>query len=119
MPAARSSQEPMIPPVVTQGATKEVADLARDVGRSFNELVATVTHTYAPQLRAWAARNLYRCKDKLDADNAKRVQAGLVPIPIRFALPALAKVADEDDDDMLDMWARLFANLQDPSRRLS
>lgn len=95
-----------------------VVDLTRDAAAGFGELVKTITQTYAPQLRVWAARNLYRCKEKLDAENTRRRLAGNTPIPIRFALPALAKIAEEDDEDILELWARLLANLQDPERRL-
>lgn len=109
----------MIPPVVTQGAVKELADLSRDAGNSFTVAAETILHTYFPQLQLWAAKNLYKCRDKLDQENSLRQQAGKTPIPIRFALPALAKVAEEDDDDMLTLWARLFANLQDPERRIA
>jgi hypothetical protein len=33
-------------------------------------------------------------------------------------MPALLQIAMEDDDDMLDMWARLFANFQDQACKL-
>jgi hypothetical protein len=108
----------MIPPVITQGGAKEVADLVRDAGNSLTTLTPQILETYLPQLRLWAASNLYRLKDKLDEENSRRKQAGKTPIPIRFALPALAEIAEEDDDDMLAMWARLFANLQDPERQI-
>jgi hypothetical protein len=108
----------MIPPVITQGGAKEVADLARDAGNSLTVLTPQILETYLPQLRFWAANNLYRLKDKLEEENAKRQHAGKTLIPTRFALPALARIAEEDDDDMLTIWARLFANLQDPERQI-
>ena len=97
-------------------AIKQTADLLRDGTSGLKELIDTTVNRYTPGLRVWAARNLYRWVDILDEENKKREKAGLRSIPVRFALPALAQIAQEDTEELLVLWARLIANLQDGER---
>lgn len=38
-----------------------------------------------------------------------------MPAPLSVALPILQGAADEDRDDLVDLWARLLANAMDPT----
>ena len=80
------------------------------------ELIGSIVSTYAPQLQLWAATNIMKCYDRFEDENKRRAAAGRRSIPMRIALPALKQIAEQDDDSLLLMWARLLANLQDGDR---
>lgn len=109
---------------IGENTIKPVTDIIRDGTKGTLDLIATVTHSFAPGLQAWAARNQMRVVDKIDAENRERVLAGQRPIPLRLAAPAFHKIAEEDDEEKLGDWARMLSNLQDgecddePDRRL-
>lgn len=101
---------------VTAGAVEAAGKLLDRAGIvAFVEAFLQVPTGY---LQSWYQDNLIRWVDKRDAENAKRRAAGQRPIPPSLLMPALHKIAMEDNDDMLGMWARLFVNFQDPDRRL-
>lgn len=58
-----------------------------------------------------AARMIERAKARLEARNAKPERPS-----ISVALPLLIAAADEDRDELQDIWARLLAAAMDPAR---
>lgn len=92
---------------------KTLSDLAKSTGSAVMELCASALDVIVPQRRVWAFNNYKKVIEHYEAENAKRKEAGKRPIAPRFAHPAFQVIGDEDDDDMLILWARLISNLQD------
>jgi len=92
---------------------KCLSDLATSTGSVVAGFCASALDMIVPQRRIWAFDNYKRLIEHFEAENAKRKEAGKRPIAPRFAHPAFQVIGDEDDDDMLALWARLMANLQD------
>jgi len=97
-------------------SVKALIEFARVTGSSLANMCLGALDTVAPQLREWKFRNSLRLLMKIEEENASRKKAGKRSIPLRFAHPAFEVIGQEDNDDMLAMWARLFANLQDGDR---
>ena len=107
----------LVPIPISAGAAKAVTDFLERFGgiSSFAESILDVPSGY---LKHWHQTNLIRWYDKLHQENETRKSNGRRPIPPSLLMPALQKIAIEDNDDMLTMWANLFANLQDSDRLL-
>jgi hypothetical protein len=59
------------------------------------------------------ARMLFDARECLAARRVERTE----PATLSVALPILQAAADEDRDEIVDLWARLLANAMDPSLR--
>ena len=59
------------------------------------------------------ARMLADAKDRLADRGVEQTE----PATLTVALPILQAAADEDRDEIVDLWARLLANAMDPSLR--
>jgi len=107
----------LVPVPVSVAAAKVVAEFLERFGgiSGFVESILDVPKGY---LQYWSQQNLIRWIEIWQAENKQRKADGRKPIPPSLLMPALSKIAMEDDDDMLTMWARLFANFQDPDCRL-
>jgi len=107
----------LVPIPLTAAALKVTTDFLERFGgiSGFVESILGVPKGYAEH---WHQQNLIRWYDEWQAENAKRKLEGRRSIPPSLLMPALHKIAIEDDDDMLTKWARLFANFQDPDRRV-
>jgi hypothetical protein len=108
----------LVPVPVSATALKVATEFLERFGgiAGFVESVLSVPKGYAEH---WHQQNLISWYDKLQEENARRQSEGRRPIPPNLLMPALQQIAMEDDDDMLTMWARLFANFQDPAQRVT
>jgi len=92
---------------------RALTDFAERTGSAVAGYCASALDMIIPQRRRWAFNNYARLVDHYDEENHKRKEAGKRPIAPRFAHPAFQVIGDEDDSDMLALWARLLASLQD------
>ncbi len=107
----------LVPVPLSAPAAKTVADFLERFG-GISGFVDSLLDVPSGYLQHWSQGNLIRWRDKYLAENVKRTSEGRKPIPPSLLMPALQKIAMEDDNDMLAIWARLLANFQDPNRRL-
>jgi hypothetical protein len=59
------------------------------------------------------ARMLYKARERLAALGMNET----TPAPLSLALPILQGAADEDREELVDLWARLLASAMDPATR--
>src|SRR5207244_6619587 len=65
-------------------------------------------------LRVRRAENMARLLSKARARLTERGVEDPQPASLSVALPILRGAADEDRDELMDLWARLLANAMDP-----
>jgi len=109
----------LVPLPLSAAALKVLTDFLERFGgiSGFIESILQVPKGYAEH---WCQQNLIRWYDKWQAENAGRQAEGRLPIPPGLLMPALQKIAMEDDDGMLAMWARLVCEFpRTPARGLS
>jgi hypothetical protein len=107
----------LVPLPLSAAVIKEAGEFFKQFG-GIHEFLESVLDVPKGYVERWHSQNLIRWYDKWQAEKAKRNAEGRKPIPPNLLVPALRQIAMEDDDDILAMWARLFANFQDPDRRL-
>ena len=107
----------LVPIPLSAAAIKEAAAFFERFG-GIARFVESILDVPSEFLRHWHQDNLIRWYDKLQEESETRKAEGKKPIPPSLLMPALQKIAMEDDDDILGMWATLFANFQDPQRQL-
>ncbi len=66
------------------------------------------------RLRYFRAKQAAKLADKLEEKNRLRRSEGRRTIPLRVAIPALENASLDERDEMLDLWAELLANFEDP-----
>ena len=66
-------------------------------------------------LRVRRAENLVKLLQQAKARLAERNVQEPIPASLSVALPILRGAADEDREDLVDLWARLLANAMDPN----
>lgn len=98
---------------------KALNDLAKSTGSAVAAFCASALDQFVPQRRIWAFNNYKKFIEHCEVENAKRKEAGKRPIASRFAHPAFQVIGDEDNDEMLALWSRLMANLQDADTDIS
>ena len=106
------SPEARTPAPFSGEATKTLAELIRDFGGS--EPVREVSGVVADRLRYWRATQAAKLADKVDERNRLRRSEGRRSIPLRVLIPAVEKASLDERDEMLDLWAELLANFEDP-----
>lgn len=107
----------LVPVSVSRKAAEATSDFFQRFGgiSGFIESVLSVPKGF---LEHWNQTNLIRWYQAFEAERAKREAEGRKPIPPSLLMPALRQIALEDDEDKLVIWARLFANFEDPDKRL-
>jgi hypothetical protein len=85
--------------------------LEKTLGSTPEDLVAYLGGDW---LRVRRAENLVRLFQEAMARLADRHVQDPIPASLSVALPILQGAADEDRDELVDLWARLLANAMDP-----
>lgn len=111
-PPAPKPPEGRAPAIFSGEGTKAVLEVLRDLGRSepFQEVGGIVTD----QFRYWRATRAAKLADKVEEKNRLRRSEGRRTIPLRVVIPAVESAALDERDEMLDLWAELLANFEDP-----
>lgn len=107
-----------IPPIkivlkLGDDGVKTLSELAQKTGSAIVGYCSSALDMIIPQRRIWAFNNYKKFIEYYENENKKRKDMGKKPILPRFAHPAFQVIGEEDDDDMLTLWARLMSNLQD------
>jgi hypothetical protein len=99
---------------------QEIVRALRGLGGFFERAIGSVPEDLVGYLggdwlRARRAENiarmLYEAKARLEARDVNETK----PATLSVALPILQGAADEDRDELVDLWARLLANAMDPA----
>jgi len=103
-------------------ALKEATSLLRDVGGFLRETFGTVHEDVVGLLRGdylkvKRAENLARTIEKARKRlNERKVDTAHHPAPLTLGLPIMIAAADENRDELQDIWAALLAAAADPAR---
>ena len=97
-------------------ASKKMVNFwAKILGIPFSEIVNAAQNLTSQM----CMNNLDRIRSKVDAINFERgIGNEIISIPFRYAIPLVQKASYEDDDIIQNLWARLIANVTDPSLKL-
>jgi hypothetical protein len=96
-------------------------ETVRNFGRFLSKILGTVPEdliglAFGDALRFKRAENI----ERLGVQTEKRLRDGGVnspkQVPLSLAIPLLSAAADENRDELVDLWARLLAAAMDPSR---
>lgn len=96
-------------------------DLARDVGGYFARVFGTLPDNIVGLLGAdWIEykrlENLAKLYKRAEAIREQLGTAGPQEVPLSLGLPLMRAAADENREELLDLWARLLASAMDPVR---
>jgi hypothetical protein len=103
-------------------ALKEATSLLRDVGGFLRETFGTVPEDVVgllggDYLKVKRAENLARTIEKARKRlNERKVDTKDHPAPLTLGLPIMIAAADENRDELQDIWAALLAAAADPAR---
>jgi len=99
-------------------ATGTTVEAATKAGTYIAWVLGTVPRDLVGILGDWLAqvriRNLAREFDKTREVLRSRGVTETIPVSPALAVPLLRAAADEDRDELVDLWARLLANAMDP-----
>ena len=88
--------------------------LERALGTTPEDLVGYLGGDWLHIRRAESIiKMLYKARERLAAIGIKETK----PAPLSVALPILQGAADEDREELVDLWARLLASAMDPATR--
>lgn len=103
-----------LPPVAFKPDGQTIAELGRLLEKlGITGLVSTVLGVPTDWVAHWHSGNLLRWYDAYAELRAQRKLEGKPVIPPSLLMPALRAIADEDDDDMLRLWAGLIAGFDE------
>lgn len=102
-------------------AGKALVDATSDLGKFVARVLGTVPEdivglSIGDYLREIRTRNLDKIRRKTDEILRRRKVEKPKSISPKQAIPAFKAMADESDETLQDIWARLLANAMDPNR---
>lgn len=109
----------------TGKAVQGVTELVGNVGSWMSRVMGTVPEDVVALVAGDRLRALRLRKQLEHLDSIRRKQEEIIrrrgiadpkPIGLKQAIPAFEAMADESDETLQDLWARLLANAMDPDR---
>jgi abortive infection alpha-like protein len=98
---------------VTVPLNKEEAALVKQAGEFMARLLGPAINNLAEiahlQTQLWKIQNIVRIKKKFDVIVQREGPENFEYLRPRIAIPSIYSAANEDNDDIQDMWARLLA----------
>lgn len=88
--------------------------LAKVLGEPFQEAVGL----FGDKLKLYRFQNQVAIMDKVNKILNKRKVSDTIPIPPKFAIPAMEYASLEEDENIQDIWCKLLANGLDPNRNV-
>lgn len=104
-------------------ATGKAIDASRELGGFISKILGGGLQELGESFRAWCGyyryTQLLKIRDKVESIHKRRqVEAKLIPIPPKYAIPIIENASLEDDEAIQDLWTGLIVNATDPSKRL-